>query len=274
MSELNPEKELTLGYSPCPNDTFIFHGLVSGAVKVGRIGFREQLHDVETLNAMAFSQELDVTKLSFYAYLAVKKHYRLLSSGGALGYGCGPLVVARKRLKPGQLAGCKVAVPGRWTTAHLLLQLWAPEMKSKYFTTYERICQLVAEGQVDCGVIIHESRFTFQRQQLVELADLGAWWQQQTGLPVPLGCIAVHRRHSQSLALDIENGIRKSIIRSQSDPEAVMPYIRQHAQEMEQQVLASHIHTFVNEFSINLGDKGLAAIEALEKRGIQAGILK
>ncbi len=274
MSEVNPDSELTLGYSPCPNDTFIFHGLVSGSVKIANIRFREQLHDVETLNAMAFSQQLDVTKLSFYAYLAVKDNYRLLSSGGALGYGCGPLVVARKKIDPGKLASCRVAVPGRWTTAHLLLQLWAPGVKWKHFTTYERVCRLVAEGEVDCGVVIHESRFTFQRQGLMELADLGAWWQDQTGLPVPLGCIAVQRRHRRSLALAIENGIRESIGMSRSDPEAVLPYIRQHAQEMDRQVLENHVRTFVNQFSIDLGDKGRAAVEALEKRAIEAGILR
>ncbi len=274
MKKSLSEHELSLGFSPCPNDTFIFHGLVSGAVKVGKIRFREQLHDVETLNDMAFYQQLDVTKLSFYAYLEVKKYYRLLNSGGALGYGCGPLVVAREKIDGSRLGRCRVAVPGRWTTAHLLLQLWAPQIKWKYFTTYERICRLVAAGKVDCGVVIHESRFTFKQQGLVELVDLGAWWHEQTGLPIPLGCIAVHRRHPESLARELEEAIRKSIAMAQSDPRAVLPYIRRHAQELDQKVLDEHIRTFVNDFTINLGGKGHASIQALEKRGAEAGILK
>ncbi len=267
-------KELSLGYSPCPNDTFIFHRLVSGDISVGGFRIREQLHDVETLNKMAFDRRLDITKLSFYAYLAVKKHYRLLQSGGALGYGCGPLLVAGRSIEPNQLAECTVVIPGRWTTAHLLFQLWAPKVKEKIFTSYDQVFDILTSGQADCGVIIHESRFTYQKQGLVQVVDLGAWWEKQTGLPVPLGCIAVLRRHPKKLALDLEKAIVESIKMARSNPEAVLPYIRKHAQEIDQQVLLKHIKTFVNQFSLDLGRTGLSAVEALEARARLDNILK
>ena len=265
--------KISLGFSPCPNDTFIFNGLVSGAVPLSGHALEVSLHDVETLNRMAFEEKLDVTKLSFYAWLLVRDHYRLLSSGGALGYGCGPLVVATRTVKREEMAGCRIVLPGELTTAHLLFQLWAPEAKQRRFVTYDRVFDALNSGEADCGVIIHESRFTYENAGFKAVVDLGAWWEELTGLPIPLGCIAVHRRLTDGLAGQLEEAIRQSIALARRNPSSALPYIRAHAQEMTEAVLHAHIDTFVNDFSLDLGETGRRAVKALEQQALQAGIL-
>lgn len=265
--------QLSLGFSPCPNDTFIFHGLVSGRVAVPDFTVKEVLHDVETLNRLAFDQVLDVTKLSFYAWLMVRRNYRLLNSGAALGFGCGPLVISRKRLTREDMADCRVVLPGRWTTAHLLFRLWAPEADQRRFVTYDRIFQAMDDGSADCGVIIHESRFTFEQAGFKPVVDLGAWWEARTGLPIPLGGIAVHRRVPETVALGLEEGIRHSIRLARQNPQDGKEYIRLHAQEMRSDVLQAHIDTYVNDFSLDLGDSGRAAIATMEQEALRAGLL-
>lgn len=266
-------KPLTIGFSPCPNDTFIFNGLVNGAVTVPGYEIQAQLHDVETLNQMAFDGELDVTKLSFFAWLMVKDHYRRLSSGGALGYGCGPVVISRKRLSVDDMANCRVALPGKWTTAHLLFRLWAPQARERVFLPYDQIFSALETGRADCGVIIHESRFVFEQAGFHPVVDLGAWWEAQTGLPIPLGCIAAHKRLPEALPGQLEAAIGRSIEMARQDPEAAMPYILAHAQEISPEVLQAHIQTFVNDFSLDLGPTGQAAVTALAQKAKQAGIL-
>jgi len=268
------EKEtITLGFSPCPNDTFIFNGLVNGSVGVPGCEIKEQLFDVETLNQMAFEEKLDVTKLSFYAWLKVKHRYQLLNSGGALGFGCGPVVVSRKPLTRADMNQCRIVLPGQWTTAHLLFQLWAPDAENRLFVPYDRIFDTIASGQADCGVIIHESRFTFAKQGFEQVVDLGAWWEKQSGGPIPLGCIAVHKRIGKKRAKQIESAIRQSIASAQTDPLTALPYIKTHAQEMTADVLDAHISTFVNAFSIDFGEKGHRAVMALEEAARKTGIL-
>ncbi len=266
-------RKISLGFSPCPNDTFIFDALVNGRVSLPGCALRAVLHDVETLNQMAFDQVLDVTKLSFYAWLKVQANYRLLASGGALGYGCGPLVIARKPLRREDMSGCRIVLPGQWTTAHLLLQLWAPEARQRRFVPYDRIFAALDAGEADCGVIIHESRFTFQAAGFQAVVDLGAWWEAETGLPIPLGCIAAHRRVPKDLLPQLEEKIRNSIEAARQDPQSALPYIRAHAQEMTIEVLRAHIDTFVNDFSRDLGTTGRKAIETLAARAQQAGLL-
>ena len=265
--------DISLGFSPCPNDTFIFNALVNGPLPP--IGYRLQvaLHDVETLNRMAFEERLDVTKLSYYAWLKVREHYRLLSSGGALGYGCGPLVIAARPLTRDDMAECRVVLPGEWTTAHLLFRLWAPHVQQRRFIAYDQIFEALAAGEADCGVIIHESRFTFASAGLQAVVDLGAWWEGETGMPIPLGCIAAHRRLPIDLIDRIEEDIRQSILVGRKDPGAALAYIRSHAQEMTADVLQQHIDTFVNAFSLDLGYKGRQAIRMLENRARKAGVL-
>ncbi|MGD9367082.1 MAG: 1,4-dihydroxy-6-naphthoate synthase [Desulfobacteraceae bacterium] len=271
--EMEEIKTITLGFSPCPNDTFIFNGLVNGLAHLPGHAIHEQLHDVETLNQMAFKSVLDVSKLSFFAWLMVKDRYRLLNSGGALGFGCGPVVVAKKALAHGDMAQCRIVLPGEWTTAHLLFRMWAPQARERRFAPYDRIFDAILSDQADCGVIIHESRFTFQHLGLHQVVDLGAWWEDLTGLPIPLGCIAAHKRIGVDSAEQVDEAIRRSIVLARQDPEATLPYVRTHAQEMTPEVLDAHIHTYVNEFSLDLGDSGRSAVAVLEEKARKTGII-
>ena len=264
---------LSLGFSPCPNDTFIFNALVNGTVKIAGVEVREQLHDVETLNQMAFDNVLDVTKLSFFAWLMVRDQYDLLASGGALGFGCGPVVIARKGMTRDDMGDARIVLPGQWTTAHLLFRLWAPQANRRSFVPYDQIFQNLADGRADCGVIIHESRFTFRERGFVPVTDLGAWWEEQTGLPIPLGCIAAHKRIGKESAAATEAAIRASIALARQDPAATLPYIRAHSQEITAEVLEAHIQTFVNEFSLDLGAAGREAVAALAEKARRIGVI-
>ena len=264
---------IRLGYSPCPNDTFMFFGIASGGLTIPGIDIVTELHDVETLNRMALADELDVSKLSFHAWIQVRSKYRLLSCGAALGYGCGPILVARRPLTRSEVSKARVVLPGEWTTAHLLFRLWAPEARNRYFATYDRIFDELSAERADCGVLIHESRFTFSDAGLVSVVDLGAWWEAETGLPIPLGCIAAREDLGDGLTAEIEALIRRSIRRAQADPAAALPYIRRHAQELSDEILQQHIETFVNPFSIDLGDTGRAAADMLALRAREAGII-
>ena len=182
--------DLTLAYSPCPNDTFMFHDIATGTLRPRGVTVQIHLHDVETLNRAALAGRFDITKLSFAAWLQARSEYTLLNAGAALGYGCGPVVVARRPMDAAALAGCRVAIPGELTTAHLLLRLWQPSIGQRVFVRYDEVIGLVAAGEVDAGVIIHEGRFVYQQAGLHLVVDLGRWWEQRTSLPIPLGCIA------------------------------------------------------------------------------------
>jgi 1,4-dihydroxy-6-naphthoate synthase len=264
---------LTFGYSPCPNDTFMFHGIASGALKLPGISIAVRLHDIETLNQLALEERLDISKLSFFAWLKARDAYHLLNSGAALGYGCGPILIAKQALARKDIFACRVALPGRWTTAHLLFRLWAPEAEQRYFTTYEKVYDEVASGRADCGVIIHESRFTYEQFGFRRIVDLGQWWEEQTGLPIPLGGIAARTALGPEVLNAVDELVRTSIERSRQDPQAALPYIRQHAQEMELDVLERHIAAFVNSFSLDLGPVGRQALKALEQRARDSGVL-
>ncbi|MDJ0780661.1 MAG: 1,4-dihydroxy-6-naphthoate synthase [Desulfosarcinaceae bacterium] len=264
---------LSLGYSPCPNDTFIFHALSEGLLDEMPARIKTELHDVETLNQMAFETRLDITKLSFFAYLKCQADYRLLSSGAALGYGCGPVVVAKKALTEADMATARVVLPGRWTTAHLLFRLWMPSAGDRHFVPYDHIFEALESGEADAGVIIHESRFTFESAGFSAVADLGAWWEAETGLPIPLGCIAARRRLPGDLIAAVDAAIGRSLDHARQQPESVMPRVRRYAQEMADHVLKAHIDTFVNDFSRELGTMGHAAIRRLEVMARERGIL-
>jgi len=264
-------KELTFGYSPCPNDTFMFNAIAHAAVGDDGINMQPVLHDVETLNKMAMDALLDVSKLSFYAWLKVKDRYRLLDSGAAMGFGCGPVLVARKPLTSDEIHRCRVVLPGRWTTAHLLFRLWAPDAEKRFFVSYDRVFDELTAGRADCGVIIHESRFTFEAAGFTAVVDLGAWWEEKTGLPIPLGGIAARKSLGEPLIRKIDAAVNASIRRAMADPDAVLPYIRRHAQEMDDAVLQAHIRTFVNDFSLALTPTGHRAIEKLAAMARKAG---
>jgi 1,4-dihydroxy-6-naphthoate synthase len=262
-----------LAFSPCPNDTFIFHALASGRLSLEGRELRISLHDVETLNRAALKGTFDITKLSFHAYLHVRDQYHLLQTGAALGYGFGPLLVSSKPLSQDDLPSCRIAVPGDLTTAHLLLRLYCPRAEQKVFVRYDDIIPEVASGRADCGVIIHEDRFVYRERGLVKIVDLGEWWEQETGAPVPLGCVAMRRSLASDLADAFDDTVRESIRLAREAPDTALPFIRAHAQEMDRRVLEQHIATFVNDFSANLGAAGIAAVRALEEMARGAGVI-
>ena len=264
---------LKIGYSPCPNDTFIFHALVHGHIPQEGYRLAVELQDVETLNRWAAEAVLDVTKLSAFAWLKHQANYRLLDSGAALGFGCGPLVVARPDFDAGRLAQGRVVLPGRDTTAHLLFRLWSPDVSERLFAPYDRIFEMLTQGQADAGVIIHENRFTYDRLGLKLVVDLGAWWEQETGLPIPLGVIAAHKRIPRELRTSLESAIRASLQYARRFPQDSLAYMQAHAQEMDTAVLHQHVDTYVNDFSLALGQSGHQAIRHLGALARGKGLL-
>jgi len=266
-------KTLSIGFSPCPNDTYIFCGLVKRYISHPGWNLQpEMLEDVETLNEWAMKGKLDITKLSFHALGHVLADYVLLKSGAAIGRGCGPLLVAGREIAPGNFAKMTVAVPGRFTTAAMLLKLYVPAWKKIVMMRFDEIMPAIESGKVDCGVIIHESRFTYKGRGLQLLADLGAWWEESSGYPIPLGGIAVKRSLGDELIGKVDRAIHASIVWARKNPQLCQPYVKEHAQEMEDSVINDHIGLYVNTFSENLGEEGLAAVEFFLEKGRQAGI--
>jgi 1,4-dihydroxy-6-naphthoate synthase len=256
-------RTLTLGYSPCPNDTFIFHALAEGRISVEPYRFDITLADVEVLNQRAREGSLHVSKVSIHAMLHLLDEYWLLRSGGALGRGCGPLVVAREGTTMEELAHKSIAIPGRMTTANLLLRLHGAHRGPSVEMSFDRIMQAVANGEVDAGVIIHEGRFTYPAMGLKLVLDLGDWWERRMGVPLPLGGIVIRRDLGLEVARFVEAKIRESLAYARSRPEEAWPYIRAHAQEMEPQVIRRHIDMFVNDFSRDVGEEGEKAIRTI-----------
>jgi 1,4-dihydroxy-6-naphthoate synthase len=254
--------EVTFGFSPCPNDTFAFHALVHGLVETP-VPVRPVLLDIEELNQRAQSGAFELTKLSFGAFPSVGDRYRLLRSGAALGRGVGPLVVTREATSLTDAAASRIAIPGYDTTAFLLLRLAAPELAEVVELRYDRILDAVARGEVDAGLIIHESRFTYADHGLVAVADLGDLWEAETGLPIPLAGICVRSDLDRKTVARLERAVRASVEYAFSEPAASRAYVREHSQELSDEVCAAHIRLYVNEFSLDLGDEGLAAIDLL-----------
>ncbi len=261
--------KLTFGFTPCPNDAFAFHALVHGLVPAP-FEVEPVLLDIEELNRRASGAELQLTKVSFGAAAAAGERYRLLRSGAALGRGVGPLVVAREAGSLEAAAAGRVAVPGRETTAFLLLRLAAPRLGEVVELRYDRILEAVVAGEVDAGLIIHESRFTYGEHGLVAVADLGEWWEGETGLPVPLAGIFARTDLDPELVAEAETAIRASVKYAFAHPEASRDYVRSLAHELSDEVCAAHIALYVNEHSIDVGDEGLAAIDRLLGRATAA----
>lgn len=271
---MNKQKEFTLGYSPCPNDTFIFYALVHGKIDTGDLRFKEILLDVETLNQKALNSELDITKVSFHAYGFLRDKYILLRSGGAIGRACGPIVVAKNKVAMDDLRGKRIAIPGRLTTACLLLQLYDPAFAADVVVMpFNMIMDAVKDGAVDAGLIIHESRFTYPDYGLVGIIDLGEWWEDETGLPIPLGCIIGKRSLGDELVHIFDLLIRKSVEYAFSHREETKAYIKAHSQELEDEVVEQHINLYVNNYSVDLGKEGLRAVEELFKKAEEKGII-
>jgi 1,4-dihydroxy-6-naphthoate synthase len=270
-------KALSLGYSPCPNDTFIFYAMTHGKVDTKNLSFREILLDVETLNQKALQTELDLTKISYHAFGQVHKKYCLLRAGGALGRNCGPLIIAKSNYTMEELRAKKIAVPGRLTTAFLLLQLYDRSFSLKpshiVFTPFHKIIESVANGEVDAGLIIHESRFTYPAHGLKQIIDLGAWWEQETGLPIPLGGIIAKRSLGEGLIKKANRIIRASVAYAFSNRNESLSYIKEHSQELSDDVVNQHINLYVNDFSSDVGEEGEKAVTELLSRASGVGII-
>lgn len=272
-------KTLSLGYSPCPNDTFIFYAVTHGKVDTKNLNFKELLLDVETLNQKALQAELDLTKISYHAFGHLHKKYCLLRTGSALGRGCGPLVIAKNEYSMEDLRGKKIAIPGKLTTAHLLLQLYdsafssSGEKPNLLVMPFHKIIEAVAQGEVDAGLIIHEGRFTYPSYGLKPVIDLGEWWEKQTGLPIPLGGIIAKRSLGEGLNKKANTTIRKSIEYAMSNRNEPMDYIKTHSQELSEDVINQHINLYVNAYSVDVGEEGEKAVNELLSRAESAGFI-
>lgn len=266
--------KLTLAYSPCPNDTYIFaawtNGLLQDAPPV-----HVQLDDVEKLNSAARNAEHALTKVSYGAIPLLMDKYRILRAGGALGRGCGPLLIAR----PGTGSSIEdfkdklIAIPGEMTTAFMLLRLAMQGRPPEVHMRFDTIVDAVAQGHVDAGLIIHESRFTYQDAGLVQIVDLGDWWEAQTGMPIPLGAILVRKDLDDERTAQVDDTIRRSLRFAREQERRVMPYVREHATEMSDDVMRKHIELYVNEYSDDVTDTGIAAVNELFRRAHQAAII-
>lgn len=252
--------ELTLGFSPCPNDTFIFDAMVHGKIDTEGLRFKTVLEDVETLNRMAKNGELDITKLSFFAFGNVTKHYQLMSSGSALGKGVGPLLISKKKFTDPEQEIKSVAIPGMNTTAYFLFRTFYPTLTHVKEMLFSEIENAVLNDEVDAGVIIHENRFTYEAKGLLKIADMGDLWEKKTLLPIPLGGIAIKRELDEDVKKKVERIIRKSIEFAFANPKSSYDYVKAHSQEMSDEVCQKHIDLYVNNFSLDLGENGKQAI--------------
>ncbi|MBL7719961.1 MAG: 1,4-dihydroxy-6-naphthoate synthase [Flavipsychrobacter sp.] len=265
--------KLTLGFSPCPNDTFIFDAMVNGKTDTYGLEFEYVMEDVETLNLWAEDDRLDITKLSYNAFLHTVDKYALLNSGSALGKGVGPLLIAGKPLNLTDIGDLAIAIPGRNTTANLLLSLAFPQAQNKTELVFSAIEDAVSRELFDAGLVIHESRFTYQAKGLVKLIDLGDWWEHSVGAAIPLGGIAARRKLDKEVLQTIDRVIKESVQYAWQHYPALPPFVTANAQEMEEEVMRQHINLYVNEYTTDLGEEGRRAIETLFNKAKEAGLL-
>lgn len=268
------ERALTLAYSPCPNDTYIFSALTNGLLE-GEPRVKVQLEDIENLNNSALKADYELTKVSYGAIPLLMEDYRILRAGGALGRGCGPLLITRPEngTKLEDFADRLIAIPGEMTTAFMLLRLAMKKRPQTLALRFDRIVQAVAGGTADAGLIIHESRFTYQEAGLVQVVDLGDWWESQTGMPIPLGAILARRDLQEERVKRLNEAIVRSLRFARENESAVMKYVREHATEMHDDVMRKHIDLYVNEYSEDVGEQGIAAVNELFTRAHAAGII-
>lgn len=257
--------KFTLGFSPCPNDTFIFDALVNKKIDSSGLEFDVVLEDIQTLNEWSADGRLDITKLSFPAFFKNQQHYNMLQSGGALGKGVGPLLIAKKMVNVPDIRHCSIAIPGEHTTANFLLRFAFPDAKNKTPLLFSEIEDAVAMGKFDLGVIIHENRFTYQQKGLIRICDLGEIWEQRQHVPIPLACIAARKTIPGDVQQKIGSLIKQSVEYAFSNYPAITDYTKQHAQAMDENVMRQHIELYVNNYSVDLGDDGRQAIGELHR---------
>ena len=255
--------DCTLAYSPCPNDTYIFYALAHQKIDTSPFHFHIEHCDIATLNQKARNGEIEVIKTSCVTYAFIEKNYKILPVGAALGKGYGPLVLTHEETSSQPHTWNNIALPGPYTTAHLLFKLWYPEHPEPQFLPFHQIIEQLALGRLDAGVVIHESRFTFQEHHLIQHIDLGKWWWEELSLPLPLGIICVRNTMSSQYQERITELIQESLDYAKSHTEEIMEYIRHHAQEKEEAAIKGHIDLYVNEFTRDLGDEGWLAVNKL-----------
>lgn len=264
----------SLGFSPCPNDCFIFDALVHKKIDTQGIDFSVIMEDVEALNNKAFKQELDITKLSYHAFIYLTHQYALLNSGSALGFNCGPLLVKDSKNEIKDINAASIAIPGKYTTANFLLSLAFPDAKNKKELLFSDIESAVLSNQVDAGLLIHENRFTYEEKGLEKIIDLGEFWDSLIHAPIPLGGIVVKRSIDVKLQKTIDSLIKQSVEFAFANPESCMNFVKQHAQEMSEEVMKKHIALYVNDFSVDLGTVGKNAIQLLFDKAIETKLIE
>jgi len=265
--------KLTLGFSPCPNDTFIFDAMVHGRIDTEGLEFDYFLADVEELNRKALSSEFDITKVSYHAYAYMAENYLILDSGSALGLRNGPLLISRRVIDPAYLNEARIAIPGKFTTANLLFSIAWPEAKNKAEYLFSDIADALLKDEVDAGLIIHETRFTYVKKGLIKIADLGEYWEKLTGLPIPLGAIVINRNIPDHIAQKVNRIVRNSLEYAYKDSFASYQFVSSNANDMDSTVMNNHIKLFVNEYTLNLGSKGKEAINELFRIGCEKGVI-
>jgi 1,4-dihydroxy-6-naphthoate synthase len=264
---------LTLGFSPCPNDTFIFDAMVHGRIDTEGLEFDYFLTDVEELNKRALRADVDITKISYHAYGYVADNYLILDAGSALGHRNGPLLISKRKIGISNLPGLKIAIPGKFTTANLLFSIAWPEVDNKIEYRFSEIEDALLNDEVDAGLIIHETRFTYFKKGLHKLADMGEYWENLTGLPIPLGAIVINRNIPEDIALKVNRILRRSLEYAYKDSFASYDFVAGNAKEMDSTIMNNHIKLFVNEFTLDLGLKGREAIVELFRIAAMKGVM-
>ncbi len=266
---------LSLGFSPCPNDCFMFEAIVNRRIDLEGLQFAEHLADIEALNRSAFAGEADITKVSYHAYAYCADRYVLLDAGSALGRNCGPLVISKRSISPDDVAtgALRIVIPGKYTTANFLCCLAFPRARQKTERVFSEIEPALLRGEFDVGVIIHENRFTYEAKGLKKVVDLGEFWEAETGAPVPLGGMVINRSLPDDVKRRVNRVLRRSVEYAFSNRAASLPYVRAHAQEMSAEVMYKHIDLYVNEYSVDLGGEGRRAVELLFERARAAAVI-
>ena len=264
---------LKLGFSTCPNDTFIFDAMVHHRIDTEGLEFELILADVEELNKIAFDHEIDITKLSYHAYAYISDNYVLLDSGSALGNNNGPLLISKRKIYPDEISDISIAIPGKYTTANLLLSIAYPDAKNKKEYLFSDIEEAVLSNEVDAGLIIHENRFTYEQKGLKKVIDLGEFWEAKTKLPIPLGGIVVNRKLALEVQQKVNRVLKRSLEYAYENPHAGLPFIKQYAQEMDEEVMFKHIELYVNEYSLDIGEKGKKAIHELYRTAEEINVI-
>jgi len=274
--------KLTLGFSPCPNDTFIFDAMIHQKIDTEGLSFEVSYEDVETLNQKTFKEELDISKLSFHAYAYAIEKYVLLDAGSALGFGVGPLLicnnkeiadVALKGREEEVISDLRVAIPGKYTTANFLLGLAFPKLQNRVLKVFSEIEPALLTNEVDLGLIIHENRFTYPNKGLIKVMDLGDFWEKETGCPIPLGGIVIKRNLSDEIKAKVNRILKRSVEYAFEHPTSGIEFIRKHAQEMSEEVMYKHIDLYVNKYSIDLGQGGKEAVQVMFEKALSLNLI-